>query len=262
MLGLGWAGHVVYVGTLGMWPTLWASSVHFVRGWGQGSDEYFRHFYSSSSLTVWCDSPHWCVHADLSFPHRVIEFCLLHLCCPKFSSALQAVDLVMSTSRLHSALLPHTPSSSGFPIMLQIFQLVDWDWRAGKCFDTKTRYCNSNGYDITQRRVFNLQQTIRYLSFQKCHDNQDCFEFVLFASVPYDASIFKFVFVFHLSFHFEACHFLDGYHSYFCKAKSGTYVYQRVPRSTKVRDPCDLMIAIWFDLELESCKCDFTWRGW
>ena len=176
-----------------MWA-LWASSVHFVRGWGQGSDEYFRHFYSSSSLTVWCDSPHWCVHADLSFPHRVIEFCLLHLCCPKFSSALQAVDLVMSTSRLHSALLPHTPSSSGFPIMLQIFQLVDWDWRAGKCFDTKTRYCNSNGYDITQRRVFNLQQTIRYLSFQKCHDNQDCFEFVLFASVPYDASIFKFVF--------------------------------------------------------------------
>ena len=51
-------------------------------------------------------------------------------------------------------------------------------------------------------------------------------------------------FVFHLSFHFEACHFLDGYHSYFCEAKSGTYVYQRVPRSTKVRDPCDLMIAI------------------
>ena len=129
MLGLGWAGHKV------LW--MWASSVHFVRRWGRGSGEYFRHFYSSSSLNAWRDSPHWCVPEDLSFPHGVIEFCLLHLCCPKFSSALKAVDFVMSTSRLHSALLPHTPSSRGLPIMLQIFQLVDWDWRAGTCFDTK-----------------------------------------------------------------------------------------------------------------------------
>ena len=154
MLGLGWAGHVVYVGTLGKFCALCA-----------GMGARVRRIFPSLLFLIVFD----CLMrlAALMRPCGLVFSAPGHLCCPKFSSALQAVDLVMSTSRLHSALLPHTPSSSGFPIMLQIFQLVDWDWRAGKCFDTKTRYCNSNGYDITQRRVFNLQQTIGYLSFQK-----------------------------------------------------------------------------------------------
>ena len=116
-----------------------------------------------------CLTPqHRCVLEDLlSFPHPPSPN-LCYLSCPKFSSALIAADPQLESHvnqppspSCHTRLPP-----AGFPSCCKCCNQLIGKQRAGKSFDAKTRCCNSNGYDITQRRMFNLQETIRIYCFR------------------------------------------------------------------------------------------------